>query len=172
MSASTITRKFSLLPDTSDRVLKIKSYKETTDLLVKVRALKNKYVSLMVADVKANSYNSYNSTSMSRFRQAVYDNGLTLAKDAQFELVDALLLSPYVHSFAQLTLLPAFRRIWPSAYAAIEQGRQDQEWLESYSLSRSHTRAHRCSPWMTRSGLTRRPRCWPTANISVGRHQQ
>ena len=50
MSASTIIRKFSLLPDTSDRALKIKSYKDTTDLLVKVRALKNKYVSLMVAD--------------------------------------------------------------------------------------------------------------------------
>ena len=28
------------------------------------------------------------------FRQAVYDHGLTLTKDAQFELVDALLLNP------------------------------------------------------------------------------
>ena len=71
-------------------------------------------------------------SSLVEFRQAVYDNGLTLAKDAQFELVDALLLNPYVHSFPELTLSPAFRREWPSAYTAIEQGSQDHEWLESY----------------------------------------
>ena len=89
MSASTITRKFSLLPDTSDRALKIKSYKETTDLLVKVRALKNKYVSLMVADIKANSYNSYDSTSTSRFRQAVYDRlNFSRVKSPQFPSIE------------------------------------------------------------------------------------
>ncbi len=89
MSASTITRKFSLLPDTSDRALKIKSYKETTDLLVKVRALKNKYVSLMVADVKANSHNSYDSTSASRFRQAVYDRlNFSRVKSPQFPSIE------------------------------------------------------------------------------------
>jgi hypothetical protein len=71
-------------------------------------------------------------SSLIEFRQAVYDNGLTLAKDAQFELVDALLLSPYVHSYPELSLSPAFRREWSSVYSAIEQGNQDQEWLESY----------------------------------------
>ena len=30
-------------------------------------------------------------SSLIEFRQAVYDNGLTLAKEAQFKLVDALL---------------------------------------------------------------------------------
>jgi len=70
--------------------------------------------------------------SLIEFRQAVYDNGLMLAKDAQFELVDALLLSPYVHSYPELSLSPAFRRQWPSVYSAIKQGSQDQEWLESY----------------------------------------
>ena len=89
MSASIITRKFSLLPDVSDRALKNKSYKETTDLLVKVRALKNKYVSLMVADVKANSYNSYDSTSISRFRQAVYDRlNFSRVKSPQFQSIE------------------------------------------------------------------------------------
>jgi hypothetical protein len=32
------------------------------------------------------------------FRQAVYDHDLTLTKDAQFELVDALLLSLPIRS--------------------------------------------------------------------------
>jgi hypothetical protein len=48
------------------------------------------------------------------FRQAVYDHGLTKAKDAQFELVDALLLSPPIRSFPELSLSPVFRRQWPS----------------------------------------------------------
>ena len=52
------------------------------------------------------------------FRQAVYDHGLTLAKDAQFELADALLLNPYGRSFPELSLSPVFRRKWHSAYAA------------------------------------------------------
>jgi len=66
------------------------------------------------------------------FRQAVYDHGLTKAKDAQFELVDALLLSPAIRSFPELSLSPVFRRQWPSVYAAIEDGRQDVAWLESH----------------------------------------
>jgi hypothetical protein len=66
------------------------------------------------------------------FRQAVYDHGLTLAKDAQFELVDALLLSPAIRSFPELSLSPVFRREWPSAYTAIEDGGQNQVWLETH----------------------------------------
>lgn len=66
------------------------------------------------------------------FRQAVYEHALTRGRDAQFELVDALLLSAPIHSFPILSLCPVFRREWPSAYAAIEDGRQDQEWLEGY----------------------------------------
>ena len=68
------------------------------------------------------------------FRQAIYDHGLIGAQDAQFELLDALLLSPYVRSFAELSLSPAFRRQWPSLYAAMEEGQQDREWLESYFI--------------------------------------
>jgi hypothetical protein len=64
------------------------------------------------------------------FRQATYEHGLTKAQDAQFELVDALLLSSPVRSFPELSLSPVFRRKWTSAYAAIEDGEQDREWLE------------------------------------------
>lgn len=66
------------------------------------------------------------------FRQAIYEQALTRARDAQFELVDALLLSAPIHTFPELSLCPAFRRQWPSAYAAIEDGRQDRAWLERY----------------------------------------
>ena len=68
---------------------------------------------------------------LTEFRQAVYDHGLTKAKDAQFELVDALLLSGHIRSFPELSLSPVFQRKWPSAYAAIEDGEQNQRWLEA-----------------------------------------
>ena len=66
------------------------------------------------------------------FRQATYEHGLTKARDAQFELLDALLLSPPVRSFPELSLSPVFRRSWSSAYTAIEHGQQDVAWLERF----------------------------------------
>ena len=65
------------------------------------------------------------------FRQGVYQQGLTRARSAQFELVDALLLSRFIRSFPELSLSPLFRREWPSAYTAIKEGKQDREWLEA-----------------------------------------
>jgi hypothetical protein len=56
------------------------------------------------------------------FRQSVY-NRLGPARDALFELGDAVLLSPPVRSFPELTLSPIFRRKWSSSYEAIEDGR-------------------------------------------------
>lgn len=66
------------------------------------------------------------------FRQAIYDHGLTQARDAQCELIDALLLDPKVASFAELSLSPVFRRRWPSVYAAMREGQQDTDWLRQY----------------------------------------
>jgi len=68
------------------------------------------------------------------FRQAVYDHGLARFADAQFDLVDALLFSPPIRSFPELSLSAAFRRQWHSAYAAIEEGKQDWEWLEPFFI--------------------------------------
>jgi len=73
-------------------------------------------------------------TNLIEFRQDVYNCGLIRARDAQFELVDALLLSPTIRSFPELSLCPAFRRKWMSAYEAIRKGQQDQEWLERYFI--------------------------------------
>lgn len=66
------------------------------------------------------------------FRQAIYEHGLTAARDAQFELIDALLLGRPIRSFPELSLAPPFRRQWHSSYAAIKRGGQDWEWLEGF----------------------------------------
>jgi hypothetical protein len=61
------------------------------------------------------------------FRQTLYEQGFTQRRDAQFELLDALLVFGPVRSFAELSLSPTFHREWPSVYAALEDGRQDEE---------------------------------------------
>jgi len=66
------------------------------------------------------------------FRQAVYQNGFTRRKDAQFELLDALVLKDQITSFPMLSCSTAFTRRWQSAYAALEKGQQDKTWLRSY----------------------------------------
>jgi len=66
------------------------------------------------------------------FRQWVYEQALTHERDAQFELIAAILFSPAVQSFAELSLSPVFQRGWPSLYAAIERGRIDENWLRFY----------------------------------------
>ncbi|MGD2027767.1 MAG: hypothetical protein PVI99_08125, partial [Anaerolineales bacterium] len=53
------------------------------------------------------------------FRQSIYEHALTKERDAQFELVNALLLSNKLQSFPALSLSPAFRRSWTSTYAAM-----------------------------------------------------
>ena len=52
--------------------------------------------------------------------------------DALFDLLDALLLSGPVRSFAELSQSPAFRRRWPSLYAALEDGRLRSRWIEGF----------------------------------------
>jgi hypothetical protein len=67
-------------------------------------------------------------TKLIEFRQAAY-NCLGQARDAQFELTDAVLLSAAVSSFAALSLSPVFRRKWPSVYEAVQDGRPDRAGL-------------------------------------------
>ncbi len=67
-------------------------------------------------------------TKLIEFRQAAYDC-LGQARDTQFELTDAVLLSPAVSSFAALSQSPVFRRKWPSVYEAIQDGRPDRAGL-------------------------------------------
>ncbi|MCD4686847.1 MAG: transposase [Anaerolineae bacterium] len=66
------------------------------------------------------------------FRQAVYEQGLVRERDAQFDLMDALLLSPVIQTFPELSQSPVFQRRWPSVYTAIERGQIDEVWVRAY----------------------------------------
>lgn len=59
---------------------------------------------------------------LQEFRQGVYEQ-LGKARDAVFELMDAVLVSPSIPSFVSLSLSPVFRRGWPSVYAALQDSR-------------------------------------------------
>lgn len=64
-------------------------------------------------------------TNFIAFRQAIYETVLLQRRDAQFELLDALLVHGPLGSVAELSTCPLFRRAWPSVYAALEDGRLD-----------------------------------------------
>lgn len=71
-------------------------------------------------------------TSLEEFRQAAYKH-LGKAKDATFELTDAILLTRNVYCLADLSLSPVFRRKWPSIYEALQDSRpQRQKLMQLY----------------------------------------
>jgi DDE superfamily endonuclease len=59
------------------------------------------------------------------FRQTLY-NQLGNARDALFDLMDAVLVSGCILSFVSLSQSPVFRRQWCSTYAALQDGRVPQ----------------------------------------------
>ena len=67
-------------------------------------------------------------TSLEEFRQAAYQH-LGRAKDATFELTDAILLTRNVYCLAELSLSPVFRRKWPSIYEALQDSRPQRQKL-------------------------------------------
>jgi hypothetical protein len=82
------------------------------------------------------------------FRQAIYTHWFTRARDAQFELLDALLLGQPIRSFPELSLLPVFRRKWSSIYAVIKEGRQDGDGWKATSSNRFQQEVLCCFRWM------------------------
>jgi hypothetical protein len=56
------------------------------------------------------------------FRQGLYDT-LGTARDALFDLMDAVLVSACITSFVSLSQSPVFRRQWGSTYAALQDSR-------------------------------------------------
>ena len=69
---------------------------------------------------------------LEEFRQVAYKY-LGRAKDATFELTDAMLLTRNVYSLADLSLSPVFRRKWSSIYKAIQDSRpQRQKLMQLY----------------------------------------
>ncbi len=59
---------------------------------------------------------------LNQFRQSLYGQ-FGKAKDALFDLMDAVLVSASIPSFVSLSQSPVFRRQWPSVYAALHDSR-------------------------------------------------
>jgi hypothetical protein len=67
-------------------------------------------------------------TQLQDFRQAIYDC-LGKARDAVFDLMDAVLVSPSIASFVSLSQSPVFRRKWSSVDAALQDSRPPRQKL-------------------------------------------
>jgi hypothetical protein len=67
-------------------------------------------------------------TNLIQFRQAGYAL-LGKARDALFELGDAVYEKASLHSFVELSLAPCFRRKWSSVYEALQDSRPNREGL-------------------------------------------
>jgi hypothetical protein len=64
-------------------------------------------------------------TTLAAFRQGLYAT-FSRARDALFEVADALLTAPQPRSFVELSQAPGMQRRWPSCYAALADGRVDR----------------------------------------------
>jgi len=65
---------------------------------------------------------------LEKFRTDTYD-ALGLAKDATFELIDAILTTRNAYSLADFSLSPLFRRQWSSVYEALQDCRPNRQKL-------------------------------------------
>lgn len=101
-------------------------------------------------------------TQLQEFRQALY-NCLGKARDAVFELMDAVLVSPSIPSFVSLSQSPVFRRQWSSLYAALQDSRPPRRKLMKLQVKQMPTEeqpllAGDCSVWMRPDAPTLRER--------------
>lgn len=69
-----------------------------------------------------------NSERLRKFRQAAYEL-LVLAKDATFELMDAVMTTRNASCLAEFSLSPLFNRQWSSIYEALQDCRPDRKKL-------------------------------------------
>jgi hypothetical protein len=75
-----------------------------------------------------------NLNTLNEFRHEIY-SCLGNAKDALFNLVDALSSEAAAHSFPELSFSPFFERTWASLYEALEDGQIDAERLREVFLT-------------------------------------
>ncbi len=69
-------------------------------------------------------------TALSVYRRALYAC-FTRARDALFDLCDALATDPAARSFVELSQAPCFQRRWPSIYEALEDGQIERTALRA-----------------------------------------
>jgi hypothetical protein len=74
---------------------------------------------------------------LKQFRESAYT--LLGLKDAIVDLMDAVLTSPQVNSFVELSLSPVFRRAWPSVYSGLRSSRPQRDQLMKLCLEQIPT---------------------------------
>lgn len=79
---------------------------------------------------------------LKQFRQSTYML-LGQAKDAVCDLIDAVLTTPRVNSFVELSLSPVFRRAWSSLYAALKDSRPPRRKLMKLYIAQMPTEEER-----------------------------
>jgi hypothetical protein len=77
---------------------------------------------------KTHSLLDMNSEALKEFRQAAYEL-LVKAKDATFELMDAVMTTRNAACLAEFALSPLFNRQWSSIYEALQDSRPDRKQL-------------------------------------------
>ena len=82
--------------------------------------------------MKTQATTQENINKLIEFRQAIYEHGMLSRKDALFDVLDALLATGSVSSFAMLSQSERFQRKWPSLYAGVEDGQLDSVWLRIF----------------------------------------
>ena len=108
---------------------------------------------------------------LQQFRQEAYQL-LGKAKDATFELMDAVLLTRSVYSFAELSLSPVFRRRWPSLYEALEDCRPRRNKLMKLYIKQIATEkrlilAGDHTPWSRVEAVTLKDRTFEHGNSTI-----
>ena len=109
---------------------------------------------------------------LKQFRQQSYES-LGNGKDALFELMDAVLLSRKATSLVEMSLVPVFRRRWPSVYEALEDSHPDSQKLQKQYIEQipsterivlvgDHT------SWSRPEAVTLRERTYEHAGAGIG----
>lgn len=109
---------------------------------------------------------------LQQFRQQAYE-ALRKAKDVTFELMDAVLLTPNVSSYVELSLSPVFRRRWPSIYEALEDSRPARDKLMKQSVQqipqeRTIVLVGDHTSWSRPDAVTLRERTYEHAGAGIG----
>jgi hypothetical protein len=99
---------------------------------------------------------------LQEFRKSIYEY-LGTAKDAVFELMDAVLTSPSISSYVSLSMNPLFRRKWPSIYEALQDSRPQRAKLMKLMVQEIPTEeqpflAGDCSVWLRPDAVTLKER--------------
>ncbi len=111
---------------------------------------------------------------LKQFRTEAY-HLLGAAKDATFELMDAVLLTRSVYSFAELSLSPVFRRRWSSLYEALEDGRPHRHKLMKLYIKQIPKHKHKRvilagdhTPWPRLEAVTLKDRTFEHGANLIG----